>query len=129
MNATAILSMILPFRITVRGSDWQSRNSDTGEALVEFCYAIYNFVVIYRLQRVCWYGRDRLELFILSKNMVLCSCKIFIPIYIAFNRRIIWKIWKTFTQFYQLVALGEGRDLFGRIRYRWRNDVKIGIKE
>jgi hypothetical protein len=63
--------MTLPFRITVRCSDWQSRNSDTGETLVELCYAIYNFGVTYRLQRVCWYGRDRLDLLILSKKFGL----------------------------------------------------------
>jgi len=45
--------MILPFRITVRGSDGHSRNSDTGDELEEFCFVICNCGVIYRLSCVC----------------------------------------------------------------------------
>ena len=61
--------MVLPFRIILCGSGWQSRKSDTGDDLVQFCFVISKCGVIYRLHRVCKYGRDRLELFILSKNI------------------------------------------------------------
>jgi len=53
INIPANLYMILPLRITVRGSDGHSRNSDTGDELEEFCFVIYNCGVIYRLPRVC----------------------------------------------------------------------------